>query len=483
MLCVGAYRIWISPLPLRPRLFGCVITFIVGTLTKETVWTAPLIAIVLQRWQFGLTWREWWARDRGLVLAIATSAIPVIAYMTKHGGRSGTVAAGSSESFDYLVHQGWVIPRYLWTWICPTAACVDYGPFYPGTSSLAWLGAGVLSLLFTWSMIQSMKGRGIGVPLLCAFLYLAPSSSFIPVLTQVGGEQRFYLPGVVVVVYGVLGWSWVIERMRDQRLCKQFSLGVSVATGLLILIYISVSWQLNRSFATPKSFWNYVAAQAPHNLRARSNSARLAYQDLGIERAIEQWLVPLENQPSLYIPARLEAAELLLQTGEVDAAAKSLIAIIREDPTSIDAHVLYSRALIDSALFSEAIRVLAEVERHEPWRDDAWSEHGRCLRLIAASTAKPDQMESLPQIESEAEKLFLHALEINSANFEARFNLASLLLDQGRNAEALQEFRACLIYKANNPIVWHWLAQLYDHFGKAEESEYAAAESAYWQNR
>ena len=86
----------------------------------------------------------------------------------------------------------------------------------------------------------------------CFFLTLAPTSSFVPIATEVGAERRMYLPLASLVVLGVLA----IHRLGSWRF--------ATATAALVVVLASGTIFRNREYESRLTLARTVVERRPH---------------------------------------------------------------------------------------------------------------------------------------------------------------------------------------------------------------------------
>ena len=171
------------------------------------------------------------------------AATLVLAGMLWSGPRIHSAGFSTAVSpWTYLLNQAEMITRYLWLAVWPRALVVNYG--WPRALTLAdvWpQGIFILALLGA-TIVALRRSPPIGFLGAWFFMTLAPTSSIIPIATEVGAERRMYLPLIPLVVLAVVGgylcWS-LAERLRVRGPARETSragwlvfLGVSGSLGL-----------------------------------------------------------------------------------------------------------------------------------------------------------------------------------------------------------------------------------------------------------
>ena len=123
---------------------------------------------------------------------------------------SGSSGQGIS-SWEYLLNQCIAVARYFRQAFAPYDLSLDYGEARPIGLTLPVIGGGlfVLALLaLSWWAWQ--RWPKVGFLSVWTFAILAPTSTVVPIFTEVAAERRMYLPLVgVLLVAVVLAVRWV----------------------------------------------------------------------------------------------------------------------------------------------------------------------------------------------------------------------------------------------------------------------------------
>src|SRR5262245_33459333 len=197
--------------PRKAWTAAAIATCALGMATKESMVTAPL-AVIAWDWVFAPRQMR-----RRVPLYLGLAATWTIAAVIVAGGyRSQSVGFGLRgwTPWPYLVTQAGVIARYLRLAIVPWPLVLDYG--WPRATSVADVAvpAGMivgLLALTAWAFVRRMP---IGFAGVWFFLTLAPTSSVIPIVTEVAAEHRMYLPLAAVLAVGV----WIVDAAVDRSL-------------------------------------------------------------------------------------------------------------------------------------------------------------------------------------------------------------------------------------------------------------------------
>lgn len=184
-----------------------------GMASKESMVTAPIMIMLIDRILVFGSWREsLWAR-RGLYTGLAASWVVLGALLWNVPRTSAGLGSGTS-SWVYLLNQAQIVPRYLGLVFWPRALVLDYGLPRALTISDVWLGLVLMGALAALTLVALWRWPKIGLLGAWFFITLAPASSVVPVSTEVGAERRMYLPLMALVVLAVLAAHALLERWR-----------------------------------------------------------------------------------------------------------------------------------------------------------------------------------------------------------------------------------------------------------------------------
>jgi tetratricopeptide (TPR) repeat protein len=261
-------------------VLGAIASCALGMGTKETMVSAP-IALALWHWIFGprlapqapsrkpqakgrspwaLGLRPWAFLYAGLA---ATWIILIALVSTAPRTQSvGWTIAGWTP-LKYLMTQAGVLAHYVKLVFFPSPLILDYG--WPPAASwtqvalpaIAWLAALGATIVAVW------KRRPAGFAAAVFFLVLAPSSSILPVASEVAAEHRMYLPLAAILALFVGGLATVIQRAPRPALIAGVLVLASVAT------LGAATRERNRDYASQEALWRHDITNQPTHARAR----------------------------------------------------------------------------------------------------------------------------------------------------------------------------------------------------------------------
>ncbi len=178
-----------------------------GMLTKEIVAVAPLVVFLYDVVFVSRSWtRPFKYRPFFYLTLFGTWMIPIL--LITQSPRSGTVGFGLGVSaLDYLRTQSNVLLHCVRLTFYPYPQSISYSDWPIARDWRPALVPGfVVLLLLSASIVGTMKKRWWGFCGMWFFLILAPSSSFVPIVTEPAAERRMYLPlaGILTILVFLL---------------------------------------------------------------------------------------------------------------------------------------------------------------------------------------------------------------------------------------------------------------------------------------
>jgi hypothetical protein len=237
---------------------------------------------------------------------------------------------------DGLTAKSKQIIQYLRLAIWPSDLVLDYGMVRPLTLGDVAPFAAAMGLLFVGVVVALFRKPKWGYLGAWFFVTLAPTSSIVPILTEVGAERRMYLPMMAVAIALMLaaysGWKRLTIYGRWVDVLAIVTLAV-VSTAL-----VSATRQRNTEYASGLTMWQTVVDRWPHG-RAHYNLA-LALKAVGRR---DEELIELRNAVRDSPEARSVLGIELLDQGQVADGITELQTFIREQPDHINVVVAHGR--------------------------------------------------------------------------------------------------------------------------------------------
>ena len=453
-----------------------------GMACKESMVTAPVMVLLYDIVFFSRSVTRALARRMFLYGGLASTWLLLLA-LNIAAPRSGSAGFSTTTSLvTYLLNQAVMIVTYLKLSIWPSPLLIDYGrtapitlidalPYVVGVTALllgtavAWRRHRVLAFLGTWF-----------------FVTLAPSSSVIPIASEVGAERRMYLPLIAIVVLVVIGLQRVVARRFIGARAVVFACAtVAIALG-------AVTMARNRDYFDQMRLWQDAIEHRPHG-RAHYNLAIVLKAAGRSDESMAHYRAALPDEPAAHYALGFEAS----QAGRDAEAISQLQEFLRRRPADVaapNAALLLGAALERSGRRTEAERVLRDLLAMSPQNADAIGaladlllREGRHADAAVAYgeylTLRPDTPNALHGLglalasrgnAASALPAFQQAVDRKPTDPQFRMSLATALASTGRLREAITQYRAALRLAPSNPQIMSSLAFAVADSGARDES-------------
>lgn len=462
---------------------------LLGMASKEVMVSAPLVVLLYDRTFVAGSFRAAWRSRSALYLGLAATWL-LLGYLVLRGGGTRGNAAGFGvgvTAWSYALKQCEALTTYFKLSFWPHPLVVDYGTGVIDHLAAVWPKAIAVVAFVVATGLALVRRPMLGFLGTWVLVLLAPSSSFLPLVSQTMAEHRMYLPLAALAVAAVLGlqailrvWAWPIA--------------VVLALGLGALTV-----RRNQDYETNLGIWNDTVAKVPGNARARVNLGS-AYKLLRrYDEAMAQFRAALPLQPSpealnnigailLEIGRPAEAIEpcraalrleskfamahnnlgsALARTGSVVEAREHIEKALELKPTLAPAHSNLAALLLAEGRLDQAIEHAREALRLKP---DLWDAHENlgnallraghpaeavgpleraALHLPPSAILASNLGGALYQLGRPAEAIprFEAALRLDPDFIDALNNLASALFQVGRAQESVAGYRRALLLK------------------------------------
>ncbi len=434
-------------------LAAAVIACFAGMATKEVMVSAPLIVLAYDRTLLAGSFAEAWRRRRFWYVLLAASWIVLGAAVASTGGsRDGSAGFGQGvTTWSYAITQIPAIVHYLGLVFWPCPLVFDYGTALVAPS-LALVPAGLVLIALAAVTISAFFRRtALGLVGLGFGAVLAPSSSFIPVVTETVAEHRMYLP-LALVTAVVVGAAY-----------RAFGRRGLVPLGFAALALGGLTHRRNRDYATAETLWADTVAKRPENARAHNQLGFQLAARGDVTAALAEYRAAIDAQPG-DADAHFNAGTALFRLGRTAAALPEFVEALRLRPAYADAHSNYGLALAQLGRAREAIAQYGAALRLDPGNAVTHNDLGIALaqtgqlagavaQFEAALQARPDYAEAHNNLghayaeagrPAEGQAQYEAALQLVPDYAEAHNNLAQLLDGRGRPAEAAAHFEAVI---------------------------------------
>ncbi|MCP4590557.1 MAG: tetratricopeptide repeat protein, partial [bacterium] len=426
----GAIRGWSSTRP-RRWFMASVVACGLGMCSKEMVVSAPLLVWLYDRTFVSGTFGAALRRHARLYVGLALTWV-VLGAILLSAPRSATVGFGLGVSaVEYLCTQAGVIVRYLRLSFWPNPLVVSYD-WALATSPSDWLAPGLLvvGLLAgtAWSLLRRSWWGVVGA---WFFMILAPTSSFVPIVTERAAERRMYLPLIAVTVVTVV-LVWQAGRRLLAHLAASTA-GSRILGAALALVVIAAlvlgTHRRNEDYRSALAIWTDTVQKRPRNDVAHSKLGNALYALGRVEEAVHHYRTAVLLQDDR-IESHYNLANGLVELEELDEAFEHYEHALRLRPDYAEAHNNYGRALALQGRYEEAARHLDKALQAKPGYAEAHINMANLLRMQGRLEAALTHCRE--------------ALRADPADPNARMMLADTLLDAGDLTQAVVEYREVL---------------------------------------
>jgi protein O-mannosyl-transferase len=313
----------------RPAVWtaAAVVASALGMASKESMVTAPVMVLLFDRVFLYGSWREAWAERRYLYGGLAASWI-VLGAILWSVPRTTAGFGTDTTPWVYFLNQLSVIARYLWLVVWPQALVLDYGlPRAVGIGDVIVPGVILVALgvLTLWALWQRPLLGFLGA---WVFITLSPTSSVVPIATEVGAERRMYLPMAALAVLAVVAVRWLVVRGNSQERRARWRIAGAVI-GLACVLLGVRTMARNREYGSRLTMAQTVVDRRPHG-RARLMLADQLIRAGQHEQAVNQMMLATRDYPQ----AHFALANEMLAGGRPTDAVTHAQTFIRLVPDS-----------------------------------------------------------------------------------------------------------------------------------------------------
>ncbi len=405
---------------------------LLGATAKEPIVTAPLM-VVLYDVTFGAGTLRSALRRRGAFHAALLGSWLVLTALHWDAPRSRSAGFSTGLSaWDYLLTQAPMLVHYLRLAVWPHPLVADYGLTEPTTIAAAAPSAIVVVGLAGATLWLWRRQRALAYLATWWFVTLAPSSSVVPIATEVGAERRMYLPLAALVVLGVLGARALARAVSPRRA----GWATAAVTSAMTVALAGVSAARGLDYRDPIGIWQSVVDVWPHGRAQHNLGLALAAQGRGDE-ALARYRLAVET----IAEARYSLGFLLASRGEDAAAAAELRQFLARTPDAAQvprAAYLLVLVLARQGDLPGAIDAFGRAQAVPSPGPDATRGLAEAFTALGASLASQGRL-------ADANEAFARAAAAAPDAPGVHLNHGTTLMRQGRTTEAEQAFRRGLV--------------------------------------
>lgn len=414
---------------------AAVLACTLGMASKESMVTAPLAVVLYDRVFLFDSLRAAFRSRARLYLGLAATWVLLAALVASAPRNlSAGFTAHDADPWTYLLNQAVIITRYLRLSVWPRDFVLYYGWPLPLTLPDVLPQALFVLGLLALTAVTLYRSPRLGILGLWFFLTLAPTSSILPIATEVGAERRMYLPLMAIVVLVVVGLShrspvWgrgpalVLTTVAALLAGGTYARTTEYASSLTLAQTTHERWptpashsMLGTELAAAGQFAEaetHLRVAAPVHPPARYYLGTVLHEQGRRSEAIEQFRTFIASQqPELdqVETARRLLADALTKEGRLDEAAVEYRAVLARHPDDGQALVLLGQIALRDQRFTEAIDLFRRGSAARPGDASALVSLG----IAYASTGRLD----------EAIAAFEKAVAMDPQNRHAQQNLA-----------------------------------------------------------
>ena len=265
---------------------AAVASCLVGMGSKEVMAGAPMAVLLYDRTFLSGSFSSALRARRRLYLGLAATWL-VLAALVATGPRSESVGFDLRvTAWDYLKTQSTVIVHYLRLSVWPEPLVVDYFDWPLATRLLDALPAALLVCALLALTVWGVYRRSwTGVLGAWFFLILAPTSSVIPIVTELAAERRMYLPLIAVIT------PIMVAGHRASRTITP------LLTCAIVLVFTVMTALRNTDYRSEIAIWSDAVEKRPTNARAHNNLATAWLREGNAEEATRHLTEAIRLQP------------------------------------------------------------------------------------------------------------------------------------------------------------------------------------------
>ncbi len=450
-----AIRAWQCDKP-HPWNVAAVASCLLGMGSKEAMVSAPLMVLLYDALLVSRSLGEALRRHAGLYVGLAATwgLLAGLVISNPHSETCGPHLG--LHWFDYLRTQAGVLVWYLRLCFWPHPLVISYQDWPIATTFMPILPEG-LFILTLLALTAWAWWRRHPVALLGAwfFMILAPTSSFLPIVTEPAAERRMYLP-LAAVLIGVVLACHAFSRLAARRGAVSGRGIAAVATVVLVIAASALGYASilrNRDYQTDLGIWTDAVTKRPKNWAALQNltSVVLYYKDF--QRAIEICNRTIELKPD-FPEAYNSRGTAYGRLGDPERALADCTRAIDLKPGFAEAYTNRASAHTARRDYDQAIADCTKAIELKPDYAEAYANRGAAY----GSSRRPDQ----------AIADCTKAIELDPGCVEAYNNRGSAYIGLRQYDRAMADYRKALELKPNDPSAHYNLAVGYYYLKQYE---------------
>ena len=471
-----------------------------GMACKESMVTAPVMVALFDRVFLSDSFRDAWRDRRRLYIGLASGWLLLAALLaTSPRPYSAGFSAGLGP-WTYLLNQPPVLLRYLELAIWPRSLVLLYGWPQPLTLGQVLPSAAVVTALLALTAIALRRWPMAGFLGAWFWITLAPTSTIVPIATEVAAERRMYLPLAGLLLLAVVaitwGWHWLTLNIRNARSVRDAPAATAVAVMPVVIVTVvgaaltAATIVRGREYATPVVMARTLVERYPTPV-ARLGLGRALLAEGHRQEGLLQLQQALPGAPAAHVTLGLA----LLEDGRSDEAMAHLQTFVRDQRPFL-ADVIIARAAIGQVFMArerwadaaQEFRTILEtlpgnaVAEHQladaEFARGRWDEASRHYRAYLQHEPRDAgalnnlgiALGSLGQIDG-ARGAFRDAVTADPDFAQAHHNLASVLLNDRDLDQAVAHAERAIALDPGNADSHELLGRIMLKYGRVTDAE------------
>lgn len=276
-----------------------VLALLLGMLSKEIVFTAPLMVVALECLLMRTPWRQ--ALKQAAAHLLFLPLIPVLVLMASAAQHHGKLSLANAYNivnpiftpvspWTYVLTQTHVLVRYVTLFFAPFGLNVDHD--YPLTSSLLDPRVWGALLLITGTIAAAVwtfrRYKDVRVSVLCVGSGWFLLTAFVPAglipLPDVMAEHRTYLPSVGLLIAA----ACALDLWRTRWMGRPWLSALAPAAAVVAVLVLSGLTNIrNEVWSSRVNLWQDTVAKSPNKSRSWYNLGMVQYEMGQKEAAVE----------------------------------------------------------------------------------------------------------------------------------------------------------------------------------------------------
>ncbi|MEK6247610.1 MAG: tetratricopeptide repeat protein [Planctomycetales bacterium] len=447
-----------------------------GMGSKEVMVTAPIMVLLYDFVFRDKPFKSVVRHRRFLYIGLAAcwGLLATLMFAFPHQNTIG--ASAEITSWQYLKAQSLVIVDYIKTIAWPDELVLDYGfSMQYSLSDVVLPGLIILALLLltAWCLVRLPELGFLGA---WFFITLAPTSSFVPILTEVGAERRLYLPLASVAVLFVITAYWLAGQLSTQatkrerrKVARRHRKIRAMTTGAIVVVFVAVlCWRTtvrSTQYGSGIAIMESAVAARPTNYRALRNLG-IEYNKADLkEEAYAKFQEALELAPSS-INENYHMGLINYDLRKYRQAEICLERVLEIDPQYPGAELYLKAARTAKAKFNPIPQQITELEIIAK-RFLSAGENDRAAEYFRRAGQLSLSAEDLQL----AIQFYRQAVTLQKDNFSAQYNLAVALSQANQTDLAFNHLQEAIRIEPNDDRAYFTLGHLHvirKHFREAK---------------